>query len=242
MRVAGKILAEVLAAVRLAAQEGVSLQALDRTANRMITQAGAKPSFLGYHPAWAKKSYPATLCLSLNEVIVHGVPTARLLKLGDLLKIDAGVCYKDYHADAAITVSVGPASPEARRLMEITYEALNAGIHAARTGATVGDIGQAISGYVLGHGLRVAEDLTGHGIGQELHEDPSVPNIGLAGRGLALKAGMTLAIEPMVVLGTSKIRQLPDDSYATFDGSLAAHFEHTILITKDGAEILTALT
>jgi len=242
IRAAGKILVEVSQMVREAAKEGTFLSELDTLARREIESRGGAPSFLGYMPDGARKPYPASMCTSLNDVIVHGLPTARRLRNGDLLKLDFGVYYSGYHADAAWTVMMGDraqAPSKTQDLVEATEQALAAGIAAAVPGGTLGDIGFAIESIVRGAGFFVVEGLTGHGIGKKLHEDPYVWNTGRRGRGMKLKAGMVLAIEPMTAIGTSKIRQTEGDEYTTADGSLSAHFEHTVAITEYGPEILT---
>lgn len=237
---AAGILKRTLRELAERAKEGVSLLELDRFARDYIREAGATPSFLGYKPGGAKKAYPATLCTSLNDVVVHGVPTKRVLGNGDFLKLDLGVCVEGYHADAAITIGVGTVSEEEQTLMRVTHEALIRGIRAARGGNTVGDISHTIEHYVKMHGFSVVKGLTGHGVGSILHEDPSIPNEGMAGKGMRLRPGMILAIEPMVSMGGPHVRQLKDESYATADGAKAAHFEHTILVTERGPRILTA--
>ncbi len=241
IRAAGKILAQVASVVLAEAGEGVLLKSLDKLAEELIRKAGAQPAFLGYQPTGATKPYPCTICTSLNAVVVHGVPTAHKLKSGDLLKLDFGVRYKGYYADAAWTVGIGKVSPEAQRLVKVTEKALYKGIQTARSGNTLGDIGYAIQTYVQSSGFSVIEGLTGHGIGHKLHEDPYIPNEGEQGNGPQLKPGMVFALEPMVSAGSAQIHSLNDDSYATIDGSLSAHFEHTIIITEQGPEIVTKL-
>lgn len=236
---AGTILKAVLVQVAAAARPGTTLLALDELAERLIREAGAEPAFLGYKPGGAKKPYPATLCTSLDEVVVHGVPSRHSLKPGTLLKLDLGVRYRGYHADAAVTVIIGAVGDREQSLVAATRGALAAGIRAARPGNTLGDIGHAIQSHVERAGFKVVRGLTGHGIGRGLHEEPSVLNEGKLGGGMELKAGMALAIEPMVSAGSPHLRQLPDESYATRDGSQSAHFEHTVLITDRGPKILT---
>lgn len=239
IRVAGKILASVAKRIESEIREGISLKELDALAKRLVKEAGAEPAFLNYHPFGAKNPYPASICASLNEVVVHGLPTAYKLKNGDVLKVDFGVAYDGFIADGAFTAGIGEVSPEAKKLISVTQTALAIGIKECRPGKTVGDIGWAINNYVTKHGFKVVKGLCGHGVGIELHEDPAVFNEGNKNTGMALKPGMTLAIEPMVSAGDPYTRQLPDDSYATRDGSLSAHFEHTVLITEKGMEILT---
>lgn len=239
IRIAGKILASVAAEIRKLARAGVSLKELDASARKLIQDAGAQPTFLGYQPYGAAKPFPASMCASLNEVVVHGIPNEYKLRSGDLLKLDFGVTYEGYIADGAFTIGVGTISEEAQRLIEVTKNALTIGIKECKAGKTLGDIGWAINHYVTKHGFKVVKGLTGHGVGIELHEDPPVFNEGQKNTGLALKAGMVLALEPMVSAGDPYILQLPDDSYATRDKSLSAHFEHTVLITSSKPEILT---
>ncbi len=235
----GAILRDVIRAVADEANEGVTLKDLDRLAEKLIRAKGATPAFLGYKPHGAGKAYPATICTSVNDVIVHGLPTERKLRSGDVLKLDFGLRLHGFCGDAALTVAIGNVTSEAEKLIAATKKALLLGIKAARPGNYLGDIGFAISHYVRSKGFSVAEGLTGHGIGRELHEDPSVYNFGKAGAGMELVPGLVIAIEPMIAAGRGKIVQLPDDSYTMEDGSLSAHFEHTIAITENGPVILT---
>jgi len=239
IRNAGKILASVSKKIKDSVKEGVSLKELDRMTKRLIEEAGAEPTFLGYQPYGADKPFPASICASLNEVVVHGVPTDYKLKSGDLLKLDFGVSYQRFIADGAFTVGVGKISEEAKRLMEVTQHALALGIKECKAGKTLGDIGWAINNYVTKHKFKVVKGLSGHGVGIELHEDPPVFNEGQKNTGLKLRAGMVLALEPMVSAGDPYLLQLPDDSYATRDKSLTAHFEHTVLITEGNPDVLT---
>ncbi len=239
MTMAGRILSAVMQQVSTATVEGITLLELDHLAERLTRLAGAIPGFLGYQPHGAGKPYPATICASINEIVVHGVPTKYKLRSGDLLKLDFGVELNGYYADAAVTIPIGIISKQAQHLVNTTRQALMSGIKQMRIGNSLGDIGHAIEFIVKSRGFHVVEGLTGHGIGRELHEDPSVFNTGKIGSGPKLIEGMVLAIEPMVAVGTSKIIKLHDDSYATADGSLSAHFEHTVAITKDGPVILT---
>lgn len=236
---AGKILSNVAKQVKSAVKEGVTLKELDLLAKKLIESAGAEPTFLGYHPYGATKPYPASVCASVNEVIVHGVPTDYKLKSGDILSLDFGVTYDGHIADAAFTIGVGKISKTARELIETTYHSLTIGIKECRPGKTLGDIGWTINNYVNKHGFKVVKGLSGHGVGLKLHEDPPVFNEGQKNTGLKLKPGMVLALEPMVSAGDPYIIQLKDDSYATRDKSLSAHFEHTVLITDGNPEILT---
>ena len=205
----------------------------------LIVSTGDKPSFLNYRPEGARKPYPATICSSVNDVVVHGLPSDYVIKEGDLLKLDLGLVHGGFHLDAARTVGVGKITSEAKRLMAVTRKALDAGIKAAKSGHTLGDVGYAIHDVVDKAGYSVAEGLTGHGIGHSLHEDPAVFNFGRRGQGEEIEEGMVIAIEPMVNIGGGAIRQLKDDSYATRDGSLSAHFENTVAITKNGPRVLT---
>lgn len=237
MRRAGQIVAQVLRQLAQALRPGVTTAELDQLAERLIREAGAEPSFKGY------QGFPASLCTSINDEVVHGIPSPhRVLREGDLVSLDVGACYNGYHGDSAVTLAVGAVSPEARRLLEVTREALYAGIAAARPGRRLGDIGHAVQQRVEAAGFSVVLDYAGHGIGRAMHEDPQVPNYGRPGTGLRLQPGMVLAIEPMVNAGGHAVQTDPDGwTVRTVDGSLSAHFEHTVLITADGEpEILTA--
>lgn len=236
---AGNILRHTLDLLTPEIKPGVTLAALDRLAKKIIEANGGEPAFLGYLPEGARKPYPATLCTSVNDVVVHGVPSAYKIKKGDVVSIDGGVRINGWYSDAAITVVVGNATPKIRKLVAVTEEALERGILAAQVGNTIGDIGYAIGSFVKANGFHIVQGLTGHGIGTALHEDPSVFNDGKPGAGMVLQAGMVIAIEPMVAIGTGRVEQLPDDSFATADGSMSAHFEKTIAITKEGPRILT---
>lgn len=239
IRNAGKILASVSKKVKEAAKEGVTLKELDALAEKLIREAGAEPTFLGYQPYGAETAFPASICSSVNEIVVHGVPNNYKLKSGDVVSLDFGVTYNGLIADGAFTVGVGKISKEASELIETTHHALTLGIKECRKGKTLGDIGWAINNYVSKRGFKVVKGLSGHGVGLELHEDPPVFNEGHKNTGLKLKPGMVLALEPMVSAGDEYIIQLKDDSYATRDKSLSAHFEHTVLITEGNPEVLT---
>jgi methionyl aminopeptidase len=241
MKTAGKILTSVFSNIIAIAKEGKTGVELDRLARKLISAAGAAPSFLGYKPNGASRPYPNTLCVSINDTVVHGVPTGRTFKPGDLVKLDLGASYRGYHADAAVTLGIGALSQRAENLIRATRDALRAGTDEAGPGKTLGDIGAAVEKAALASGFSVIEGLTGHGIGKKLHENPTVLNTGTPGAGLRLKPGMAIAIEPMFSAGSPKVIQRSDDSYATADGSMSAHFEHTILITEKGAEILTVI-
>jgi len=237
MREAGVIVAAAIEATRLAVEPGVTTRDLDAVAEKVIRDAGAVPSFLGYH------GFPATLCLSVNDEVVHGIPGSRVIQDGDVVSIDCGAIVRGWHADAAVTVCVGEVPDDVRRMVSVCASALDAGLGAVRDGGRLSDIGAAIEACVRPHGYGLVEDYTGHGIGRALHEDPAVPNVAPkgAGRGLKLQPGIVLAIEPMVTQGTRRVELLEDDwTVVTQDGLPAAHFEHTIAITDDGPVVLTA--
>lgn len=239
IRKSAAILSKTLRKLSVAAAPGVSLIDLDRLARNVIEASGGRSAFLGYRPYGAKERYPFTLCTSLNETIVHGRPSAYVLKDGDILKLDLGVEYEGGISDAAITVVIGRVSVEVRNLVKATRNALREAVRAVRAGNTVGDIGHAVERTVTAAGFKVIDGLTGHGVGNELHEDPVIYNRGKAGTGQVLLEGMVIAIEPMTSIGTSTAIQRKDDSFATADGSIAAHFEHTVLVTKRGSEVLS---
>jgi methionyl aminopeptidase len=236
---AGVILRGTLDILKREIKPGVSLAALDALAEKIIRKNGGIPAFLHYHPYGAEKPFPATICASVNDVVVHGLPTSYIIKNGDVVSIDCGVKIDGWYSDAAFTVVAGKGTKEAEHLVRTTEEALERGIAAARAGNTVGDIGHAIGSYIKAQKLHVIKGLTGHGVGTDLHEEPSIFNDGKPGTGLTLRAGMVIAIEPMVAIGTATVEQLADDSFATADGSRAAHFEKTIAITNDEPRILT---
>lgn len=236
MRLGGKIAAAVLTRLEKIAEPGITVWELDALAEEMIIKAGAKPSFKGF------KGYPTATCISINEEIVHGIPSDRVLKKGDIIGIDVGVEYEGYHTDTAITIGLEPISTEAQRLIEVTRESLEKGLAKIKAGAYLGDAQSVIQDTIEDQGFGVIRDLTGHGVGRELQEAPSIPNYGKPGSGLLLEEGMTLAIEPMVSVGDWHIDVLEDGwTIVTADKSLAAHFEHTIVVTKNGCEILTKL-
>lgn len=239
IKISGKILASVAKELKRNIAEGVTLKDLDILARKLIEDAGAEPAFLGYQPHGADHPFPASICASLNEVVVHGIPNKYKLKSGDILKLDFGVSYQGFITDSAFTVGVGKISTEAQKLMDVTKHSLMLGIKECRAGKTLGDIGWAINNYVQKNGFKVVKGLCGHGVGIELHEEPSVFNEGQKNTGLELRPGMTLALEPMVSAGDPYIVQTDQESYATRDGSLSAHFEHTVLITERNPEILT---
>lgn len=241
MAEAGRRLAKILTTLKREVRAGVTTAELDQRAAKMIKEAGCTPAFLGYRPQGARKAYPATLCVSINDVVVHGVPSQYLVRDGDLVKLDLGLVYEGFYVDAAVTIGVGSISSRARKLIAVTREALERGIREARPGKHVGDIGWAIEQFVMRQGLSVVHALTGHGIGRKLHEEPHVPNFGKRGEGIELVAGMVLAIEPMLSAGLGGVYQLTDESYATRDGSLSAHFEHTVAITEKRPRVLTKI-
>jgi len=235
MRQAGRIVATVLSILMKQVKPGMKTKELDIIAGREVERLGGKPSFKGY------RGFPANLCVSVNDEIVHGIPGERTLRQGDIVSLDFGATFKGFHGDSAVTVGVGKTSPEARKLVATTEDVLKAGIAAARPGARLGDISATIQNYAESHGYSVVREYTGHGIGRDLHEEPQIPNFGLAGTGPVLKKGMTIALEPMVNMGDWHTR-VGDDQWMvlTADGSLSAHFEHTIAITDGEAEILTS--
>jgi methionyl aminopeptidase len=242
MRRAGRVVARTLERVVAAVKPGVSLRELDELGARTITREGATASFLGYHPRFAPTPFPASLCLSVNEVIVHGIPDRTRLRAGDVLSIDCGAVVDGYHADAAVTVPVGEIDPAARRLLEATERALWAGIEQARVGNRLSDISHAVGQVAHAAGYGILADHGGHGVGQLLHEDPSVDNDGRPGRGPRLRDGLVLAIEPMFVDGDPAYVHRPDGwAVATRDGSRSAHFEHTVAVLDEGPEPLTVL-
>ena len=241
MREAGRVVACAKVAVMKAIRPGVTTAELDRIAEKKIRDMGATPAFKGY-AAGGPTPFPATICASINEEIVHGIPGRRALREGDLLSVDVGATVNGFYSDSAFTAGVGDISDEARRLVETTKKSLEAGISRAKAGGRVGDISAAVQRYAEARGYGVVRQYVGHGIGRDLHEDPQVPNYGRAGRGPALRVGMTIAIEPMLNVGTWETVRLDDGwTVATADGELSAHFEDTIAITENGAEVLTAV-
>ena len=239
MREAGRIVAEMLAACRAAVRPGVTTGELDRIAAEVLERHGAKSNFKGYGVP-VLPPFPGVICTSVNEQLVHGIPGKRRLKEGEILSIDAGAIVEGWHADAAVTVPVGQVSARAAHLISVTEEALRRAIDAAVVGKRLGDIGAAVQRYVESEGLSVVRNYVGHGIGRAMHEEPQVPNYGAPERGLQIREGLCIAIEPMVNVGGPETRTLPDQwTVVTADGSLAAHSEHTIAITDDGPEILT---
>lgn len=238
----GARLAFILKEVSKKVAVGVSTKDLNDLAEKLIAEGGDKGSFKGYTPHGAKRPYPASLCVSVNEQVVHGIPneSPRILKEGDIVGLDLGLIHKGLFTDHAVTLPVGAISKEAQQLLEVTRKALDIGISAIVPGAHIGDIGAAIKKYVKPFKFGIVETLSGHGVGYSVHEDPFVPNTARKGEGPKLKPGMVLAIEPMLTLGSKEIVLEKDGyTYRTIDGSLAAHFEHTIVVTEDGVEILT---
>ncbi len=232
----GKILAKALKHIAAMAQPGITTLELDKAAEDFILAAGAKPAFKGYD------GFPYSLCTSVNENIVHGYPSHYALKDGDVVKLDLGVLYKGFNTDSAITVAVGNVSFETKRLINVTKKSMRLGIKKAKLGNTTGDIGNTVQRFIEDQGFGVVRDLCGHGIGKEVHEDPKIPNYGKRGGGERLVEGMVICIEPMVTVGKYDITKSEDGyGYATRDGSLSAHFEHTIAITKRGPVVLTDL-
>ncbi len=237
MKEACRISAGALQTVGNAVEPGVTTAELDKLAEKYIRSQGAVPNFKNYH------GYPATACISINNEVIHGIPSAkRVIREGDIVSVDLGAMFNGYHGDNAATFACGDVSAEAKRLMQTTQNALYEGIKAATAGSRIGDIGYAIQSYVEAAGFSVVRQYVGHGIGTQLHEAPEVPNFGTAGRGIRLLPGMTLAIEPMVNAGGFDVKVLPDGwTVLTKDGSLSAHFEHTVVITPDGPKIMTLI-
>ena len=234
MRRSGKITARVLGDLMRAAKPGMTTRALDEMAERGIRSMGGVPTFKGYH------GYPASICASVNEEVVHGIPGNAVLREGDLLSIDIGTTFDGYVSDSAVTVPIGEVGENAKRLMKVTQECLMIGIAQMQKGKRLGDIGHAIQEHAEANGYGVVRELVGHGVGTKMHEEPQVPNYGKAGAGLELRPGLVLAIEPMITEGGYAVETLKDGwTVVTADGKLAAHFEHTIAVTDDGPKILT---
>ncbi len=242
LREGGRRLAAILSRVLEAVRPDVAASELDALARRLVAEGGDEPSFLNYQGKGDKKKFPAALCVSVNDEIVHGLPSAeKILREGNIVGIDLGLRHKGLCTDAAVTVAVGAISEESRKLLEVTRQALSRAISAVRAGATTGDIGYAVESFVKAQGnFGIVRDLAGHGVGYAVHEEPFVPNYGKPGEGMVLQAGMVLALEPMLTLGSDKIVLSTDGfAYRTKDGSPSAHFEHTVAITEKGADILT---
>jgi methionyl aminopeptidase len=234
MRAANALVADVLAELATMVAPGVTTRDLDQAAEKLVREGGAEPAFKGY------RGYPSTLCASVNDQVVHGIPSTRALNEGDIISLDMGVKLNGFYGDSAVTVPVGKVSEEASALLRVTREALEKGIAQVRLGGRVSDIGNAIQLHVEAHGFSVVREFVGHGIGSALHEEPQIANYGEPGRGPRLAEGMTLAIEPMVNIGRPAVKVLADGWTAvTKDGSLSAHFEHTVAVTKTGPLVLT---
>ena len=235
MKIAGRITAEALVVAEEAIRPGISTKEIDAKIHRYITKCGAKPTFLGYG------GFPGSACISLNEEVIHGIPSERkILKEGDIVKIDVGASYRGYTGDSARTFTVGKVSEEASKLISVTEKSFYEAMKFAKAGFRLGDVGSAVESFVISNGFTVVRDYTGHGVGAELHEDPEIPNFGKPGRGLRLYSGMTLAIEPMVNAGLCDVRVLRDKwTVVTADGRLSAHYENTIAVTDGDPIILT---
>jgi methionine aminopeptidase, type I len=235
-RASNRIVAEVLSKLRERVRPGVRTRDLDKFAEEIAEKKGAKPAFKGYN------GFPYALCVSVNEVVVHGMPSERILEEGDIVGLDFGVYYQGFFGDATVTLPVGKVTEKASRLMQITEQSLYAGIAQAKDGNRLGDISAAVQDMVEDAGYSIVRDFVGHGIGKNLHEDPQIPNFGEKGRGIELRSGMIMAIEPMVNEGKYKVQVLPDGwTVVTKDGSLSAHFEHSVAITDNGPDILSKL-
>ncbi len=231
-----RILAKIMGELEKAVRPGITTEELDRVAETLILKSKAKSSFKNY------QGFPATLCTSINEEIVHAVPSNRILKEGDILSLDTGMRYKGFHSDMAVTLPVGKVSPEAQRLIRVTKKSLKRGIKKVRPGNTFGDIGNTIQRYVESQKFNVVRELCGHGIGKNLHEDPQILNYGKRHKGPEIKEGMVICIEPMVTAGDWRIKKGKDgQSFVTCDSSLSAHFEHMVAVTKSGAKILSVI-
>ncbi|MFH1423917.1 MAG: type I methionyl aminopeptidase [Candidatus Nealsonbacteria bacterium] len=236
MREGGKILAQIVKELEKMVRPGISTEELNRAAQALVLKSGAKCSFLGYN------GYPACLCASINEEIVHAVPSARVLKEGDIISLDLGILYKGFHTDMAVTVPCGKVSPETSRLIRVTKKALKRGIKKVGPGNTFGDISNTIQRYIEDQGFSAVKDLCGHGIGKELHEDPEILNYGTRHSGPDIEPGMVFCLEPMIAMGRGEIKKAKDGhAYETADGSLSAHFEHTMVATKNGVKVITVI-
>ena len=234
LRKAGKILSLIIEELKSSLTTGMTTKDLDAKAQVLMQKYGVKPAFKGY------RGFPANICASVNEAVVHGIPNQRIIRKGDVVSIDVGILYDDYYSDTAITVAVEPINPQVQKLLEVTQQALFKGIEQARAGNRLSDISFAVQSFVELHGFTVVRDFVGHGIGRQLHEDPEIPNYGPRNEGPVLKEGMVLAIEPMVNMGSHRTRVLNDGwTVVTEDGKPSAHFEHCVLITSKEAEILT---
>lgn len=240
LRESGKRLARVLHLVAGEVRAGVTTKYLDQVAERLIRETGDTPPFLNYTPHGARKPFPAALCVSINDEIVHGIPSSRVIKSGDIVSIDLGLTHKGMITDAALTIPVGNVSKETLKLIYETERGLEEGIFAMKVGGRIGDIGAAIERVAQKHGYGIVRELGGHGVGHAVHEDPYVPNYGKKGTGPILKPGMVLALEPMFTLGKEDVRLMPDGyTIVSEDGSISAHFEHTVAVTEVGIEVMT---
>ena len=240
---AGQIVAHAKAKMIEVAEPGMQTRELDSVAENIIRKLGAVPSFKGYNPGMSMRyAFPATICVSLNDEIVHGIPSRRKLKDGDILSVDVGAIYRGVHGDSAFTIGIGKINKERQRLMDTTEESLDRGIKKVRAGGRIGDISNAIQKYAEGLGYHLVKQYVGHGIGYAMHEEPQVPNYGRAGNGALIRKGMGLAIEPMLNIGTSETKVLEDGwTVSTADGSLSAHFEDTVIVTDKGPVVTTRL-
>lgn len=232
----GRILAKIMERLKAEVRPGIKTKELNKIAEELILKSGGKPSFKGY------EGFPTALCVSINEEIVHGVPSERVLKEGDIVSLDSGVIWKGFHSDMAITVPVGIVDPPTLRLLRVTKKALKMAIKKVKPGNTFGDIGNVIQRYVESQGFNVIRELCGHGIGKELHEEPQVLNYGKRKKGLKIQEGMVFCIEPMVATGSSEIEKINKFGYKTADNSLSCHFEHMIAVTENGCKILTKIS
>ena len=234
LRKAGKILSSIIKELKSSLTTGMTTKDIDAKAQVLMQKYGVKPAFKGY------RGFPASICASVNEGVVHGIPDSRVIKKGDVVSIDVGIIYDDYYSDTAVTVAIESINPQVQKLLEVTQQALYKGIERARAGNHLSDISFAVQNYVELHGFTVVRDFVGHGIGRQLHEDPEIPNYGPRNEGPVLKEGMVLAIEPMVNMGSHRTRILSDGwTVVTEDGKPSAHFEHCVLITSNEAEVLT---
>ncbi|MDY2984202.1 MAG: type I methionyl aminopeptidase [Synergistes jonesii] len=241
MRRAGRVVADILNLMRDMVRPGIDTLTLDEAAENLVLREGAKPAFKGYKTSWASIPFPGTICASINEEVVHGIPSReRVLEEGDIISIDTGASLEGFFGDAACTFAVGEISEERERLLALTHESLRSGVAAVKPGATLGDIGHAVENVVIPAGYGLVRDYAGHGIGRRMHEAPQVPNFGKPGSGITVKPRMTFCVEPMVMTGAEEVKTRPDGwTVVTRDGSDAAHFEYSLLVTDDGVEILT---
>lgn len=234
LETAGELLSESLVEVMEAAGVGVTTRELDRVARAAIERRGGQPIFLGY------RGFPSTICISINDEVVHGIPGDRVLREGDIVGLDLGLKYRDVTVDSARTIGIGIISSENQHLLDVTRESLRLGVAAAKVGKRIGDIGAVIQSYVESHGFGVVRDLVGHGVGREVHEEPAIPNYGVSGEGDLLEEGLVIAIEPMVTMGSWKVKTLRDGwTVVTQDASMSAHYEQTIILTKMGPKVVT---